>query len=276
VQLSLAFSSIADSGPNVYTAVTPALNNGVNVDYNLLVAPNIAAGANTITATFSGSCAASSIVAREYAYVAHASPVDATSVFHALTNSAAPTSAAITTAAANELIISYIGTFNGTAGQIASGTIFRPEIVGSNIFTQDAITGAAGSYTGNATFLSSDFWTEVTTAFKGISGTTNYPVQDYDIYMECDATGGNVNLILPDASWDTATPLTIKNLTQSGGNTCTVSGQTPLATGVAQTIDGAGSITIANKGIAKVKPNLTFTGTLGTNFSPVVNWVQLQ
>lgn len=273
-------TSIAD-GTNTYNIVTAAGHpNGVAGNGTVIgeYAMNITAGGpRTITATFSASCVASYIAAYEYSGVATAAALDVTSVM-ATGNNTTPTTASITTGAANELMITYAGLSNNLASQDTAGNSSTIRVfLGNNSYFQDRIAKTAGAYTGTFTLNNADNWTAATVAFKTQAATTTtIPLADTDVSAQCDPTGGNVNILLPDGSWDTATTLQIKNIQTAGANTCTVTSITPPQTGVAQLIDGAASVTIANKATLRIKPNLTFTGVLGTNYSPVVNWIVLQ
>jgi len=274
--ITLPFTDTRTSTWNTVTAATAqhAGDSQTVAQY----AMNITGGAETITANFNQSCPNPYLRAQEYAGVLTAAALDVTSV-GAVGSSTAPASAAVTTTGSNELMISYIGGYGGP-GQITAGNSSAPvtPLADTHAYLQDRIAPTAGSYTGSATFSISDSWTMATAAFKSVAGTTNIPIQDADcVYTACycDPSGGNVNLLLPDASWDTVSTLTIKNIQTAGANTCTVSAITPPSTGVAQQIDGAASVTIANKATLRLKPILTFTGVAGTNLSPVVNWIAL-
>jgi hypothetical protein len=272
----LSITSVAD-GADTFNLLSPLVTMPGGGAIAAYYAMNIAGGARTVTVTWSGAAVNVFLMCNEYSGVATAAALDVTSVY-ATGATAAMTSANITTTAANELLIGVGGidqTMNASVFSAGTGFTMRNQSSGDAI--EDQITGAAGTYNATMNLTSACCnWGIAAAAFKTQAATTTtYNLLDVDSYAECNPTGGNVALNLPDASIMTGQSITIKNIQTAGANTCTINGITPLATGVAQQIDGAASFTLANKATATFKSKLTFTGVAGTNLSPVSNWVQV-
>jgi hypothetical protein len=271
-----------DSRANTWNAVTPQVGyNGAVAQIKSFFAMNIGAGANTVTFTFTGGPPTNCFFEiGEWSGVATAAALDATSVF-ATGSSAAPTSAAVTTTQAGDLLIGAGGiaasanqSFQGLYWTAGGGATALSTIPGA--FTSTQVAGAAGSYTASATLAAAQVWAFQTAAFKAVAGTSVYQLQDVDVYSACVPSGANnVGLNLTDAAWMAGESITISNEQSSGSALCTVNGTTPYATGVAQNIDGNPSLNIANGATVELKSILTFTGVPGTNLSPVVNWHQV-
>lgn len=273
----ITISGITDTLLNTWTLVGSPGTSG-NAKMQPLVALNSGAGADTITVTFTGGSGSNVFVTMgEWTGVLAAAALDVNSAI-ATGTSTAPASANITTTATGDLLLCYSGLALTAGGQpytsVLSPYVFRSQ--SGNAMQADQVGGAAGSVPCSATLDSSLAWLAGAAAFKAAAGTSTFQAQDYDIYLECDPGTSNTGIALPDASWMTGYTVTVKNIQTAGANTCTVSGITPPTTGVAQTIDGAASVTVANKATLVVKSKLTFTGVTGTNLSPVSNWIQLQ
>jgi hypothetical protein len=272
----LTISGVADGG-DTFNAIGSLTALPAGGQAQSFYAMNIAGGAKTVAVTWSGSAANVQLVCNEYSGVALTAALDVNSAI-AQANSTALASANVTTTVAGDLLVGFGGSDNGLGAPFSflagPGYIMRNSNSGAALEDQIAVTTATINAT--MTTVSTVNWSMGIAAFKPIASTTStYNLLDVDIYAECNPAGGNVALNLPDASWMTGQTVTIKNIQTAGANTCIVNGVTPLATGVAQQIDGAATFTVANKATAIFKSKLTFTGVAGTNLSPVSNWIQV-
>lgn len=127
-------SGVSD-GVNTWTAdKTAAFNTNVNFRTAIYSAPNAAAGATTVTASFTITCRCA-IHLFEFAGAATASPADANN--DATGNGTNPT-LSVTTVGANDLIIGAVNTYDN-AWTITAGTNFTLQ---SNQTTGSMSTGA--------------------------------------------------------------------------------------------------------------------------------------
>lgn len=271
-----------DSQGLTYTALAAQATFNTVSQFRSFAAPNSTAAASTITQTFTGGTPSSiSITVQEWGQILTAAPLDVASVI-ATGNSISPASANVTTTLSGDLLFGYMASAGGAAS-VPYGTYIQPnspftlanDLIG--LGAQSRVTGAAGSYATGATLPQTSSWAMGTAAFKATTATSTFQLQAADIYAECAPNGtNNVILILPDGTPMTGGTVTIKNNQTAGAATCVVNAPTPYATGVQQTIDGATSVTIANKATAVFKSKYSFTGTAGSSLVPVITWEQLQ
>lgn len=270
-----------DSRGNTYTAISAGQVFNSVAQIRGFFAPNIGAGANTITLTNTGTPGNCQVKVVEFSGIATANPLDVTSVI-ATGTSTTPASANVTTTQAGDLVL-VIGGIGQQLGTPLTSTYWTAQSGATQLNTDPYayisyyVAGAAGSQSGSATLAASNAWALQTAAFKAVASTTStYQLQPVDIFATCVPSGSNgVGLNLPDGAWMAGRSITLTNEQTSGSATCVVNGTTPYATGVAQQIDGLNSITIPNGGTVELKSVLTFTGTAGVNQSPVVNWHQV-
>jgi hypothetical protein len=139
-------ATITDTQGNVYTAVTPALVGGGQPIEWMFYAVAKTTGADTVTATFSGTVQFPFIEAAEYSGVATTNPLDQVATGSALGNAV---SGNVTTTIDKDLAVAA-GTRWGSAGQIngaGPGYIYRASGL------EDQVLLPAGTY--NAAFTSS-------------------------------------------------------------------------------------------------------------------------
>lgn len=271
-----------DSQSLSYTPIAAQATYNTVSQLRAFYAPNSTAAASTITQTLTGGAPSSiSITVQEWSGILTAAPLDVASAV-ATGTSASPLTAGITTTVSGDLLFGYGA--NSLGFSAPYGTSWQPTsplTLANNFSTTAAmgrITGAAGSYIAAATLQkSTSIWVLGAAAFKATTATSTFQLQAADIYAECSPNStNNVALILPDGTPMTGGTVTIKNIQTAGAATCVVNAPTPYATGVQQTIDGATSVTIANKATAVFKSKYTFTGTAGVSLVPVITWELLQ
>jgi len=260
-------STVTDSQTNTWTAVTAA-STVASQKVQAWFTPNIVGGAETVILTFSASTTLVYVACNEYKDVATVTPLDANSPIATGTGTSL-TSAAITTTQANDLLIGYAFVFGGpfitfNPGYVPS-MVIRAQTASSvsTIGDQSAVAAASG-YTNSITVSASATVGTGIAAFKGAAGTTTYYAFDSDVYINCNTTTNSVNIQLPTSVGMTGQTITVKNVTTSGANTCTV---IPFGS---ETIDGAANITVANKATLVLQSKLVSLAASGTN------WVQLQ
>jgi hypothetical protein len=157
-------TSVVDSAGNTYRLAVPkASANGVS--QAIWYASNIkaaAAGANTVTVTFSASTAFVDIRALEYAGLDPIDPFDAGA--SASGNGTSASSGAVTTTATNELIFGA-----GMTGGLfsAAGAGFANRIITQDAdIAEDRIVTTAGSYSATATLNPSAGWLMQVATFR--------------------------------------------------------------------------------------------------------------
>lgn len=283
---SSAINTPTDSQALTYTSITAQSAYVAGSLMRAAYAPNSGAAVETVTQTLTGGAPTGIfITVQEWGGILTAAPLDVSSAI-ATGTSASPLTAAVTTTLSGDLLYGYGATFstNATPAFTPYGTYWQPTSPltladdAIPVSAMSRITGAAGNYTTGATVQKSTLgWGAGTAAFKATTATSTFQLQAQDIYAECLPNGANgVVLILPDGAAMTGGTVTIKNAQTAGAATCVVNAPTPYAMGVQQTIDGATSVTIANKATAVFKSKYSFTGTAGSSLVPVITWVVLQ
>jgi Fibronectin type III domain len=170
-------SAVKDTVGNTYTlAVGPTTVSG-SASQAIYYAKNIgaaAAGANSVTVTFSATATYADIRALEYGGVNQTSPVDVTSASTGNSNSSS--SAAVTTTNASDLLLAanLVGTTTSGPG---SGFTSRMVTTPDGDIAEDRMVTATGSYSASAPLTSSGFWIMQMVAFKaaGTVATTPNP-----------------------------------------------------------------------------------------------------
>jgi hypothetical protein len=152
-------SGVADTRSQTWTQVVQSNDLTNNQDFSMWYFPNCAAGANTVTATFSGgSRAFAAIIIAEYSGVLTTSPIDGTPVGQNASGTTAAnncTSTSTTTAVNGDLIV---GAWmkDDTASTPTAGTGFtkRPDtLTDHSIIMEDLVQATAGAIA--ATFTQS-------------------------------------------------------------------------------------------------------------------------
>jgi hypothetical protein len=159
--------SVGDTAGNVYA---DAVNQAQTVDgheTHIFYASKIKGGANTVTATFSGTNNHPFIAIYEYQGVG---TLDQTA--RAQGSSSAPNSGSTaTTTAANELLFSGLGLPSSSTGTVSAGAGFKLEqqltvAGGSRAASEDGAVATTGSFAGSFAVSSSANWTCLIATFK--------------------------------------------------------------------------------------------------------------
>lgn len=270
-----------DTRTSTWTSVATAANIGGKL-LQAYFAPNVTAGAETITVTFGGAGVNSTLTAVEYSGVLTAAPLDVASTI-ATGTSATQASNSATTTATNELLITYSGALQNSAllnnnftsipGQspLAPTSVLRVQssINGSGQSTAsgvfDTMSAATGAYTSQTSIVGpTPNWGIGIAAFKAGTRIATYQMTGADVLVYCNPAVASSTISLPDAIGFTGQTFTIKNIQTAGVNTCTVAAIN------SETIDGAASVTVANKATLVVQSQLVSAIAGGAN------WVQLQ
>ena len=154
-------SSVTDSRGNIYQVAAAITRSGA-VSQAIYYAKNIAAGANTVTVTASGSTPYLDIRIAEYSGLDLASPFDVTA--SASGSSASPSSGAATTRSATELLVgagTTTGAFTGPGSGYTTRIITTPD---ADIL-EDRVVTTSGSYTATAAMTNSS-WVMQLVAFR--------------------------------------------------------------------------------------------------------------
>jgi glucose/arabinose dehydrogenase len=154
-------SSVTDSRGNVYQVAADITRSGA-VSQAIYYTKNVAAGANTVTVTMSGSTPYVDVRIAEYSGLDLVSPFDVTA--SASGNNASPSSGAATTRSATELLVgagTTTGSFTGPGSGYTTRIITTPD---ADIL-EDRVSTTTGSYTATAA-MSNSSWVMQLVAFR--------------------------------------------------------------------------------------------------------------
>ncbi len=160
--------AVADNRGNSYAAATTRTTWGANWSSQTFYAKNVAAGANTVTATFATPINSfGAIYIHEYAGTDKTNPVDVTK--SATGTSSAMSSGNFTTANPADLL--FVG--SGSAGNVnQTGTGYTTRLTNYGNRTMDRNVTTAGTYTATAR-QNSNGWVMQVVAFKADTGVTD-------------------------------------------------------------------------------------------------------
>ncbi len=159
---------VTDSLGNVYA---DAVSQGQSVDghqIHIFYAKNIAAGVNTITATFSAVNNHPWLAIYEYSGLSTSAPLDQTSSAQGFT-SAANTGATASTSSAHELLFAAVGLPAPSSWIVTSGSGFTSLQQDTNVSraaTEGRIVNAAGQYAATFSLSGATYWTAAIATFK--------------------------------------------------------------------------------------------------------------
>ena len=233
-------TGITDSRNNSYVlAIGPTTGTGLR--QSIYYAKNIAAGANTVTVTFSKAAAFVDIRALEYSGLDTANPLDQTA--GAAGSGTTASSGAATTTAANELIFGAgmtLASFTGAGSGFISRIITSPDADNA----EDKTVSATGSYSATAPNSTSS-WVMQMATFKasGQGGGNPAPTVTSIVPTSGTANGG--------------TAITITGTGFLAGATVTVGGTAATNVNVA----GSTSITATTPAHAAGAANVIVTNT---------------
>lgn len=266
-----AITTPTDTRVNTYSSEAASVVINSSNTMQAFYAPNIGAGANTVTVGWSASNSGGVVMAIEYSGVATVSPLDAASTNGTVTANAFSTNA-VTTTAVNELLIAFAFTLGpaGTwsIGPSAVSLYYSGRINNSGTDSgalSDSLSNAAGAYTSTFTYSGTQARAGFgLAAFKVGTPAGTYAMADQDLFLYCNpsanTTAVNTTVTLPDAIGLTGQTITIKNTQNAGASTCTLSAVN------SETIDGAATLVIANKATVTLLSVLTSPQAGGANW----------
>lgn len=275
---------VVDTKGNVYTVAVPLArgpNTGTPVSQAIYTAHNIAAGANTVTVTFSSAPAFPDIRIAEYSNISTAAGyVDATA--SASGTSTAFSSGALNTTVINDMLVSgnVVGDTTISSG---GGFTIRSTTTDGDII-EDQLASTVGSYTGSATGNASNNWIMQTVALKAAVSAPTF--NTVTVNFSGNASTVDINYleyrnivttspldIGSNNSGTSATPSTLSFSTQNPSDI--IVGASTSATGILS--GGTGYIKRTGGTHSCVEDNpVTSTGTYsaGSNLSVSSQWIQ--
>jgi hypothetical protein len=155
-------SAVTDTRGNSYAQAGTTVS-GTGLRQAIYYAKNIAAGANTVTVTFSQAAAFVDVRVLEYSGADTASPLDVTA--GAIGTGGTPSSGAATTTSAKELIFGAGMTgshFSGAGSGFTSRVITSPD----GDIAEDQVVNATGAYSATAPLAYSSAWIMQLATFK--------------------------------------------------------------------------------------------------------------
>src|SRR5206468_1795758 len=163
-----------DTLGNTYAITINDFDPGNRQGLAILYAPNIRAGANTVTVTLGTTGGYRRIMVSEYSGIATTAPFDVAAHNRAGGTTAANgvTSTAATTTANGDLIFGVAMDDSGSFGTITAGTGFtvRATLNAMDMAIEDAIQATAGSVAATFTFSRADIYLAQMAAFKAAPG----------------------------------------------------------------------------------------------------------
>jgi hypothetical protein len=253
-----------DSRGNTYFVATNDFDTGNRQGFAILYAPNIRAGANTVTVNFGASDAYRRIVISEYSGIAASSPLDVVAKNKAAgtTASNGVTSTAATTTVNGDLIFGVAMDDSGLFGTITAGTSFTRRAVVNNIdmATEDRVQATAGSVAATFTFSRADMYLAQMAAFKPMSAGGGGGGAPNVSSLACTPAG----LV---AGGTTICTVTMTQAAPTGGSVVTLASNNTSALPVPASVTipaGSGSATFTATAATVTSPQtVSVTATLG-------------
>ena len=178
--------SVSDSRNNTYAAASARTTWQGSWSAQVFYAKNIAAGANTVTATFATGITSFGLVyVHEYSGLDKTNPVDVSA--GAIGSAAAMSSGAATTTFANDLLFGA-GASTSTVSAVGTGFTSRSAAFGNR--TEDRVVSAVGSYAATATQNGSG-WVMQLVAFR--SATASNDTTAPNVAITAPAGGATVS-----------------------------------------------------------------------------------
>jgi hypothetical protein len=160
--------SVTDSAGNVYIAAVAQAQTSDGHQLHLFYAKNILGGANTVTATFSGTNNHPWLAIYEYGGLSTTLPLDRTSAAQG-SSTAVSSGSTLVTSSAKELVFAGVGLPSGYSGTetVGSGFVLGQRNTSTSPgATESALVTTTGSYTGTFTLSSSTNWSALVATFK--------------------------------------------------------------------------------------------------------------
>jgi hypothetical protein len=163
--------AITDSHGNPYVQAVAAVQSTDGSQVRLFYARNILGGANTVTATFSGTNTHPWLAIYEYSGLSTTSPLDQTASASGGGTAASSGATLLATTSANELVFAGLGLPSSYAGAPTAGNLFiimqsQAGAGTSQAANESKLVTATGTQTGTFTLSTSAFWSAVVATFK--------------------------------------------------------------------------------------------------------------
>jgi len=160
-------TSIADSNNNTYLVAAGPTTSAGNATQLIYYAQNIAAGANTVTVTFSTTVAAPDVRVLEYSGIMASTALDVSA--GASGNGANLSSGSATTSNASDLLVgaNYVG---GAYLAVGSGYTSRLVSIPDGDLVEDQLVSTTGSYSATSTQSPASWWVMQMAAFRTAGG----------------------------------------------------------------------------------------------------------
>lgn len=163
---STTISSIADNGGNSYVKAARAIDTGDNTAVELWYAQNSAANATSVTISPSANVSRAGAVIWEFSGVSSSAALDQTAALNSQAASATVSGGTVTTAAANDVVVSIAVVANAVTG--ISSPFVDDSALMSNGWAH-AVVSAAGSYGAQWNQSSAGTYAAATASFKAVS-----------------------------------------------------------------------------------------------------------
>lgn len=158
---------VTDKNGNTYTDAVSQSQTTDGSQIHLFYAKNVKAGANTVTATFSGTNSHPWLAVYEYSGLSASAPLDQTA--HAQGKSTSPSSGATsTTSSANELVFAGLGLPSSSTVTVAAGSGYQLErqtTSGTRAADEEKVATATGSFSGTFAISGSTNWSALVATF---------------------------------------------------------------------------------------------------------------
>src|SRR5206468_663501 len=239
-----------DTLGNTYAITINDFDPGNRQGLAILYAPNIRAGANTVTVTLGTTGGYRRIMVSEYSGIATTAPFDVAAHNRAGGTTAANgvTSTAATTTANGDLIFGVAMDDSGSFGTITAGTGFtvRATLNAMDMAIEDRIQATAGSVAATFTFSRADIYFAQMAAFKAAAGGGGTLAVSS---LVCNPTSLN-----PGAS--TTCTVTLNQPAPTGGSTVTLASDSTTAT-----VTVAPTLTLTSLAVTPTNPSIVTGGT---------------
>jgi hypothetical protein len=160
--------TVTDSRGNAYTEAVGQTQTNDGHQSHLFYAKNITGGADTVTATFSGTNNHPWLAIYEYSGLSTTVPLDRTSTAQG-SGTAVSSGSTSVTSTASELVFAGVGlpaSYSGTATAGGGFVLGQRNTSTSPGATESALVTATGSYAGTFTLSSSANWSALVATFK--------------------------------------------------------------------------------------------------------------
>jgi Putative Ig domain len=249
----------SDTRGNAYLLATTDFDFNHNEGLAIFYAPNIRAGANTVTASFGQADGYRRIIISEFSGVATVSPLDVTANHRGSGTRTANgiTSSAAATTANGALIFGVVTDDSGSFGTMTAGSSFtRRAIVGKDTATEDRVQPAAGSVAATFTFSLADDNLAQMAAFRAAGSAPPPPPNPSLSSLNCIPSTLSSGMV-------SSCNITLTDVAPSGGSavSLTSSNTTALAVPASVTVPAGAGFASFPATAGAISRNLTVTIT---------------